>query len=245
MPVSRTPLSRATLLLIDDDPVLSSAMQEWLQGEGYGVELATTGRAALARLEAVQPDLILLDLNLPDVDGLVLCGVLKERSRAPIIICSATARRRDAILGFRLGADDFVAKPFDFDDLEARMQAILRRTAPQPAPPAPPEAQVYQVGELVLYRHRHQATLGAVNLPLTPGEYRLLSALAAHPDVGQSRADLAQAAWGYQDILAGRAIDVHIRRLRVKLQAAGASAPSIVSLRGVGYMLATPRAQAA
>jgi DNA-binding response OmpR family regulator len=182
---------------------------------------------------------------LPDVDGLVLCTMLKAQAPVPIIVCSATSRRRDAILSLKLGADDFVAKPFNVDVLLARIEAILRRTllggrpAAPPAAPPPRTREEVRVGSLVIDTTRRRVVVGTASVALTPTEYRLLAALAAHPDVILSRDELARQVWGYADVGHGRAIDVHVRRLRVKLAHAGARTPgpSIVSVRGFGYKL--------
>jgi DNA-binding response OmpR family regulator len=241
MPMGGPPVPRATLLLIDDDPELASVLQGWLEPDGYRLVHAAAGHTALELLARLQPDLILLDLKLPDFDGLVLCGELRQRSAAPIIICSGTERKRDATLGFRLGADDFIAKPFDLYTLEARIAALLRRTGTGPPRAGAPEVDVYKVGALIMDRHRRQVRVGEEELHLTPSEYRLLTALAAQPDQVLSREALALQVWGYQDPAEGRSIDVHIRRLRVKLQATATPAPAIIGVRGLGYKLASSR----
>ena len=234
---------QAPVLVVDDDLEFADVLREILASAGYRVAHARSGVEARAMLDQVQPRLIILDLMLPDVDGLVLCSMLKARSPTPIVVCSGTMRRRDAILSLKLGADDFVAKPFNSDVLLARMEAILRRTAlaPRPGtPPAPaPNRDELRVGSLLIDTARRRALLGNAVISLTPTEYRLLVALAAHPDVILSRDELARQVWGYADAGNGRTIDVHVRRLRVKLAHAGqrAPAPSIVSVRGFGYKL--------
>ena len=184
------------------------------------------------------PDLILLDLMLPDIDGLVLCSQLKGVSDVPVIICTASGRRSDPVLGLKLGADDFVRKPFDVDDLVARVEAVLRRARRRPArglaPLGPP---VVRVGELVIEPTRRRARLGGESLPLTPTEFRLLTVLAQSDDV-LSRDYLAQEVWGYADASNSRTIDVHIRRLRVKLASRSVPGPVIIAVRGTGYRIA-------
>jgi aminomethyltransferase len=164
----------------------------------------------------------------------------KSRVDAPIVICSASNQTRDRVLGLKLGADDFISKPFDIDELEARIEAVLRRSRAQKtaeAPAAPPAQQQERVGELAIDRGRRRVTLGGETLQLTPTEYRLLCALAAHPDEVLSREELAQQVWGYADASIGRAIDAHISRLRVKLNSGKVPAPPIVSVRGFGYKI--------
>ena len=236
----------ATVMLVEDDEGVAQTLTDALESSGYRVWLAETGADARALLEQRRPDLIMLDLMLPDVDGLVLCSGLKAMADVPIIICSATPQKRDAILGLKLGADDFIAKPFDIYELEARVEAVLRRTnqtrAPEP-PAAPPDH--IRVGDLIIDRSRRRVTLGGDAIQLTPTEYRLVSALASRPDEILSRDELATLVWGYQDASSGRTIDVHIRRLRVKLSSGPVPAPAIVAVRGFGYKMAVDEAVAA
>jgi DNA-binding response OmpR family regulator len=233
----------ARVLVVDDDLEFADVLREILASAGYHVAHARSGVEARAMLDQVQPRLIILDLMLPDVDGLVLCSMLKARAAVPIVVCSATGRRRDAILSLKLGADDFVAKPFNSDVLLARIEAILRRTAlasrPAAPPAPPPKRDELRVGSLLIDTARRRVLLRNALVSLTPTEYRLLATLAAHPDVILSRDELARQVWGYADAGNGRTIDVHVRRLRVKLAHASqrAPAPSIVSVRGFGYKL--------
>src|SRR5688500_5798523 len=198
-----------SILLVEDDPGVAMTLTDVLESEGYGVTHAGDGSTAKTKLDEVNPDLIILDLMLPDSDGLVLCSDLKARSDAPIIICSATSRKRDAVLWFKLGADDFVAKPFHVDELLTRVQAAIRRSlarnrkaspaggrppAPADAAPAgfvgaPPSVQPrsYQVGDLVVDHARRSVKLGDAPVDLTPTEYRLVAALASRPEEVLSR----------------------------------------------------------
>jgi DNA-binding response OmpR family regulator len=233
-------MPKEKILVVDDEARILRLVRSNLEPQGYKVLTAMDGESALTAAEMNDPDLIILDLMLPDVDGLVLCSGLKAIADVPIIICSATPQKRDAILGLKLGADDFVPKPFDIYELEARVEAVLRRTSQprsvEPAQPAPPDH--IKVGNLVIDRSRRRVTLGNDQIQLTPTEYRLVSALASRPDEILSRDELAQLVWGYQDASSGRTIDVHIRRLRVKLGSASVPAPAIVSVRGFGYKMA-------
>ena len=249
----------ATIFLVEDDPGVAMTLTDVLESEGYGVVHAANGAAAKSMVDQAQPDLIILDLMLPDTDGLVLCADLKSRIHAPIIICSATNRKRDAVLGFKLGADDFVSKPFHLDELLTRVQAALRRStsgprrsaepamsAPQPAIPGDGamgggdgQPRSYQVGNLAVDHARRNVKLGGVTVDLTPTEYRLVVALASRPEEVLSRQDLSHIVWGYQDASIGRSIDVHLHRLRTKLKAANpdVTPPQIVSVRGFGYKI--------
>src|SRR4051812_30018946 len=187
-------------MLVEDDPAVARTLRDALESSGCRVWLAETGAEARALLEQIHPDLVILDLMLPDVDGLVLCSGMKAVTDVPIIICSATPHRRDAILGLKLGADDFISKPFDIYELEARVEAVLRRTSHSRAATAPAAAppEHIRLGELIIDRLRRRVTLGGQAVQLTPTEYRLVSALASRPDEILSRDDLATLVWGYQ-----------------------------------------------
>jgi two-component system, OmpR family, response regulator MtrA len=228
------------ILLVEDDATVASALTEVLELNGYTVWRAEDGYHAKLMVEEKRPDLVVLDLILPDVDGLVLCADLKALADVPVVICSATTRKRDTVLGLKLGADDFIPKPFDIYEFEARVEAVLRRAGQnrKPVQPSPPLDEM-RIGDLAVDRSRHRVLLGGDVIQLTPIEYRLLIALMGRPDEVLSREELAQMVWGYQDASVGRTIDVHIRRLRVKLTGATTAAPPIVSVRGFGYKITT------
>ena len=256
--------SRGRVLLIEDEPTIAELLVQVLEEEGYRVTSVATGRTAELILDEIRPDLVMLDLILPDVDGLLLCSQLRAKSSAPIVVLSGSQRHRDRVLALRLGADDFVSKPFDLNELIARVAAILRRAvgsgmpaagsgaqafgrAPLGAPAspvgsaaasAPAGGEVYGVGDLVIDRRRRSVTIAGTPVHLTPTENRLLTTLASEPGRVFAREDLAEAIWGSTTIGESRAVDVHIRRLRAKLEPFGASAPPIVTVRGFGYKLA-------
>jgi DNA-binding response OmpR family regulator len=235
---------RATILVVEDDPAMARTLIDALEMADYRVWHAVDGADARSKLELARPDLILLDLILPDVDGLVLCYTLKAPTNVPIVICSGTNRRRDPILALKLGADDFIHKPFELEDLLARIEAVLRRAPP--STPAPPQAPEIRVGELLIEPARHRVTVGSMSVALTPTEFRLLTVLAARPEQVLSRDDLAREVWGHADASHTRTIDVHVRRLRAKLlHVEGATPPTIVSIRGAGYRLSVQARAAA
>jgi DNA-binding response OmpR family regulator len=231
--------ANATIMLVEDDMAVAQTLTDVLESSGYRIWHAENGADAKAMLEQGRPELIILDLMLPDMDGLVLCSGLKAIADVPIIICSATTQKRDAILGLKLGADDFIPKPFDIYELEARVEAVLRRTHASYPPEArpTPTSDTIRIGDLSIDRSRRRVSLGGEAIQLTPTEYRLLSALASRPDEILSRDELAQLVWGYQDASSGRTIDVHIRRLRVKLASGAVPSPPIQSVRGFGYKI--------
>jgi DNA-binding response OmpR family regulator len=234
--ITRAPTRPAVILLIEDDPILANMLRERLGSRGHTVWHAASGAEAEAIAGEIRPGLVLVDLGLPDVNGLVLCANLRERWSIPIIICTASERPEDAVLGFKLGADDFVRKPFSTDELEARIEAALRRPTMQ-APAAPGDDDVQAVGPLIIDRAQHLATVGDEEIHLTPIEFRLLSALADPPNHLHYTNDLAEQVWGEHDPGIGRSLQVHIRRIRSKLKAVRRGAPTIVSVRGLGYRL--------
>jgi DNA-binding response OmpR family regulator len=235
--VSGTEQRRPTILLIEDDPALASMLSDTLRARSYCVWQVGSAADAEAALDAVRPDLILLDLMLPDGNGLIMCARLKARARAPVIICSATKRTDDAAIGFQLGADDFLRKPFSLDELQARIDLALRRR-PLPAAELPrPSQQIEQVGALTVDRKTCIATVGDAELHLTPTEFRLLSAVAGRAGEVVSRQELAERIWGLVDDSVLRSLDVHMRRLRAKLASAADGRPYLVTRRGFGYQL--------
>ncbi|MDQ6671743.1 MAG: response regulator transcription factor [Chloroflexota bacterium] len=229
----------ATILLVEDDPEAARSLSKALESSGYQVSIAGSGSEARSLIDRVRPDLIILDLMLPDMDGLVLTNAFKTLTNAPIIICSARHAQVDKVLGLKLGADDFIAKPFDLDELEARIEAGLRRAAQVREVPALPTDQI-RIGELLISPSRGTVVLDGKFVHLTPTEYRLLVALATRPDDVLSRQTLGQMLWGYDDTGTGHLIDVHIGRLRLKLRRASNSRPMVVTVRGKGYTIGTP-----
>lgn len=229
-------MSETVILLVEDDPDTARSLTRALESSGYRVTAADTGNEARAIIEHVQPNLILLDLMLPDTDGLVLTTALKQITGAPIIICSARQQQVDRVLGLKLGADDFVAKPFDLDELEARIEAVLRRAGRARAAQAQPP-DVIRINTLQIAQSRGTVTLSGQPVHLTPTEYRLLVALASRPGEVLSRETLGMTVWGYQDLGTGHLIDVHIGRLRLKLRQVSREAPVIVTVRGKGYTI--------
>jgi two-component system, OmpR family, response regulator len=247
------------ILLVEDDVAVGTLLAEVLQDAGYRATLAPSGAEAKAFVDQDRPDLIVLDLRLPDTDGLVLCADLQSRVSAPLMVVSASSEKRDAILAVKLGADDFVAKPFDVDHLLARIEATLRRhamsaavsrtlvsapEAPALNPQAADDGRVRRVGTLTMDHARRLVSVGGRTVGITPTEYRILQALIERPDEVVTRDELAMKVWGFQDAGIGRSIDVHIRRLRLKLEGGDVAPPSIVAVRGFGYKV-LPQPEAA
>ena len=226
----------AKILVVEDDRPIAETLVDLLESEGYRVWHAANAAAAEGLIEETHPDLVLLDIVLPDTDGLVLFSELRARWPAPVVLLSGTTRRSDPIIGLRLGADDFIAKPFEPRELLARIEAVLRRSATT-RPRAPGEPEVHRLGSLTIDVGRRSVTYNDRPVPVTPTEFRLLAALASEPDQVFSREELANRVWGYESIGESRVVDVHIRRLRQKLDEAEVTSPTIVTLRGFGYKL--------
>ena len=229
---------RASILVVEDEPLTAELVGEALTKLGYEVSWAATGAAALKVVGEAAPDLVLLDLMLPDVDGLVLCAMLRGLTDAPIIIDSGTGRRWESVLGLKLGADDFVAKPFDLDELEARVEAALRRVRARQPAKAPQRRPEMRLGALTVDRRLRRITLGDQALRLSSVEFDLLSTLMSQPNQTVSRAQLALAAWGGKNQDGERSVEGRIRRLRSKLgRGTSVLGLKIVAVRGSGYKL--------
>ncbi len=235
--VSATPGRSPNILLIEDDVALASMLSETLRARSYQVWQVGSAAEAEAALDEVRPDLILLDLMLPDRNGLIMCARLKARAGAPVIICSATKRSDDAAISFQLGADDFLRKPFSVDELQARIDLTLRRGPTGGGDHGTPGDQSVRIGSLTIDKTRCVATVGNETLHLTPIEFRLLSAVADRAGEVLSRHELAERVWRGVDDGVLRSLDVHMRRLRAKLAAGSDSGPGLITRRGFGYQL--------
>jgi DNA-binding response OmpR family regulator len=225
------------VLLVDDDAELACMLADTLGARTFCLWHATTAVEAEVVLDQRVPDLILLDLMLPDRSGLVLCADLKARLDVPVIICSGTRRKDDATLGLALGAADFVAKPFSLDELRVRMQAALHQAGTPSRIADPSTNDVQQFGALLINRAECLVSLAGQVLDLTPTEYRLLCAIASRPNQVVSREELADGTWGAHDVPILESLSVHMRHLRSKLQTAAQPAPRVITRRGFGYQL--------
>lgn len=239
----------ATILLVEDEAACAVEVTRALAASGHTVWHAETGADARAMLRQGQPDLIILDLTLPDIDGLVFCTSLKtDAPNLPFMICS-TGTTTEIVLSFTLGAEDFVAKPFELPELLARVAAILRRCArPQTLPPQPSTATQLAdsppttLGRLRVDLAHWRVTLDDRWLELTPTEFQLLVFMARRPGAIISREELARGVWGDASMSRSRTIDAYVRRITAKLSSGPADvvdepAPRILNIRGCGYQL--------
>jgi phosphate regulon transcriptional regulator PhoB len=222
------------ILVVDDEENIVKLVSYNLTQEGYQVIIATDGQEALTKAQQENPDLMILDLMLPKVDGLDICRELRKNSSTselPIIILSAKEEEIDKILGLELGADDYVTKPFSPRELIARVKAVLRRTDYSLAGQT---GKILQAQGIELDLRKHQVKVAGSEINLTPKEFNLLSILIKHPGQVFSRDNLLKKVWDYNYHGDTRTVDVHIRRLRKKISQ-HSSQQHIITVRGVGY----------
>lgn len=229
------------ILLVEDEQNLSNVIRDHLEEEGYFVQQAFDGLAALEMATAVLPDLIILDIMLPGIDGLEVCRRLRQASIVPILMLTARAEEIDRVVGLELGADDYLTKPFSMRELKARVRALLRRVEMMQIAGTPSASQTSQaavvLGGLYLDPTSYEATLDGQAIELTPKEFDLLHLLARHPGRVFSRTFLLDEIWGYEVAAYDRTVDTHIYRLRQKLDVDSEIARRIVAVRGIGYKL--------
>lgn len=224
------------ILLVDDDDLLRRSLAYNLGRAGFRTVTAASGEDALALAQAEAPDLVLLDIGLPGMDGLDVLRRLRGQSSAPVIFLTARRRDLDEVLGLELGADDYVTKPFDIDVLLARVRAVLRRTALS-GPTEPHDTRPVVVGDLVIDPAQHVASTGGRALELSPREFELLLALAREAGRVVSVDTLLARVWGAEYQGEPQVVYVHIRWLREKIEQDPRHPERIVTMRGVGYRL--------
>lgn len=224
-------VSGPTVLVVDDERNIVQLAKLYLQNDGYRVETASNGRVALDKAQQVSPDLVLLDLMMPEMDGWEVCRQLRRTGDVPIIVLTARGDDVEKVVGLELGADDYITKPFNPRELVARVRAVLRRYEAGRAP-----TRVIRFGDLTIDRDRHELRVGDRLVELRPKEFELLATLAGNPGVVFKRERLLQLGWGYDYYGDSRTIDVHVTWLREKL---ATSSARIQTVWGVGYKLVT------
>jgi DNA-binding response OmpR family regulator len=217
------------VLVVEDDPVLTRVLRDNLTFEGFDVESVADGAQAQARAREFSPDLVLLDVNLPGQSGFELCEAWRQRSQVPIILLTAMSQKGDKIRGLRLGADDYVTKPFELEELLARIHAVLRR--------ARSFGNRLVLGDVAVDFGARTATRGNSELDLTHRDFEILQYLAGRPHTIVSRDELLRAVWGYPDTAATRAVDHAIARLRKKIEEKPHKPRYIHTVHGDGYYL--------
>jgi two-component system alkaline phosphatase synthesis response regulator PhoP len=223
-----------TVLVVEDESSIASFVSLYLKNAGYAVKTASNGTDALAQVAAERPALVVLDLMLPDLDGIEVCKRIRQTSDLPILMLTARDEDIDKIIGLEVGADDYLTKPFNPRELVARIKSILRRAAPERHER---ESEVLQHGDLLIDAGRHEVHVGDEEIQLAPKEFDLLWELLDHRGLVLTRDQLLERVWGYTFAGDTRTVDVHVRQLRRKL---GDASP-IVTVWGVGYKVSPAR----
>ena len=218
----------ARILVVDDDAALSEMIGIVLQGEGFETHFCADGSGALEAFRTAEPDLVLLDLMLPGIDGIEVCSQLRAESGVPIIMLTAKSDTTDVVAGLESGADDYVVKPFNPQELVARIRTRLRPTADS-------ALEALSVGDLVIDVAGHEVRRGEERINLTPLEFELLLALAMKPQQVFTREMLLEQVWGYHYKADTRLVNVHVQRLRAKVELDADNPRIVTTVRGVGY----------
>ena len=217
------------ILLVDDEPTLLETLALNLRTSGYEVVTASDGATALEMADSESPDLIVLDLMMPELDGLTVCRNLRQASDTPILVLTARTGELDKIIGLESGADDYMTKPFSLGELQARLRALLRRAGPRRA------SDEMRSGDLLLNLVSRRAYLSGKELVLSPKEFSLLAELMRHQGAVLSRDLLLTRVWGYDFFGDSRTVDVHVRWLREKIEPNPSQPERITTVRGIGY----------
>lgn len=229
-------MALAKILVVDDDPAIRNLIQRFLSKQNYQVEAAEDGKTALTAFEQFNPDLVILDVNLPDVIGYNLCQEMQNRTKVFVLMLTSRADEADKIRGFTQGADDYLTKPFSLGELEVRVGAILKRQ--RVVTTAEKQRLVFE--KLVIDPERREVTLNSQLIPLTALEFDLLRFLASHPGRVWRRSELIQKVWDYDYVGDQRVVDVHIGQIRKKIEIDATEPVLIQTVRGVGYKFEAP-----
>ncbi len=227
-----------TLLVVEDEPTVRETLAYTLEQDGFRVIAAGDGREALDRFRDGHPDLVLLDLMLPELSGIEVCRIIRRESAVPILILSARDSEVDKVVGLELGADDYVTKPFSLRELQARIRALLRRSETPAGAEAPPPP--IELGEVQVDLAGHRVLRDGQVLPTKPKAFELLSFLLHHPGQVFTREQLLEHVWGYDYAGETRTVDVHIHWLRSQIEPDPANPTYLHTVRGVGYVFRRP-----
>jgi DNA-binding response OmpR family regulator len=225
----------ANVLVAEDDPKQAELLRRYLEHEGHTVSVVPDGRAALDEIRRHPPDLLVLDVMMPRVDGLDVCRILRQDSAVPVLMVTARSTEDDLLLGLDMGADDYLTKPYSPRELAARVRTLLRRTRSAALRPVEP---ALRVGDLILDPVRHEVTVAGAPVVCTPGEFALLSAFAAEPGRVFSRDQLLRRLHGLDSYITTRTVDVHVMNLRRKIEANPQRPVRLLTVYGVGYKFA-------
>lgn len=227
------PPDKPLVLVVEDEPAFVEALEVSLKREGFRIEVARDGEEALLKFDEVQPDLVLLDVMLPKISGIDVCRQLRKRTQTPIIMVTARAGEIDTIVGLEVGADDYVAKPYRVRELVARMRAVLRRAQNDATSEITLDSVV--VGDVGLDPDQHRVTVRGTALTLPLKEFELLHILLVNAGRVLTRDTLIDRVWGNDYVGDTKTLDVHIKRLRSKIETDPANPTRIVTIRGLGY----------
>ena len=225
-------MAAQTVLVVEDEDAIAEAVQARLQSEGYAVVVASDGPEAIRRHQEHRPDLVVLDLMLPGMDGLEVCRQIQRDGWTPVLMLTARTEEADKVAGFAVGADDYLTKPFSLRELAVRVQAILRRR--ERIERSSSDEPIERAGLRIESKQR-RVSVDDVEVQLTPLEFEILQTLAREPGVVLSRDQLMDRIWGYRDHAGGRVVDSHVARLRRKLGEDGNDPRFIRTVHGVGY----------
>jgi DNA-binding response OmpR family regulator len=225
-------VTQQTVLVVDDEEAIAEAVRARLESEGYRVVLAADGPTAIGTSAEVHPDLVVLDLMLPGMDGLEVCKEIQREQWVPVLMLTARTEEADKVAGFAVGADDYLTKPFSLRELAVRVKAILRRVDRIRSTTG---AEPLERGPLMVDASRRRVTVDGAEVQLTPLEFEILLTLAREPGVVFTREQLMDRVWGYRDFAGGRVVDSHVARIRRKLGEDGAEPRFIRTVHGVGY----------
>jgi DNA-binding response OmpR family regulator len=226
-----------TILVVDDEPTLRETLVDALESDGFRVVAAADGRQALTTFRAEQPDLVLLDLMLPELSGIEVCRIIRQESGVPIVMLTAKDSELDKVVGLELGADDYVTKPFSLRELSARIRALFRRAEKQ-AVEAPPA--VVDLGRVQADLAGHRLLRDGQTVPIKPKAFELLAFLLRHPGQVFTRDQLLEHVWGYDYAGETRTVDVHVHWLRSQVEDDPGKPQLIHTVRGVGYVYRRP-----
>lgn len=233
-------MSETTILVVEDEDSFIEALTVGLSREGFRVRVARDGSEALEMFDIVQPDLVLLDVMLPKVSGIDVCRELRRRSQVPIIMVTAKSAEIDTVVGLEVGADDYVTKPYRLRELVARIRAVLRRTPLSDAAPYP-SGDAMHIGDVMLDPERHEVSIRGTSVRLPLKEFELLALLLENAGRVLTRDTLIDRVWGSDYVGDTKTLDVHIKRLRAKVEPEPSNPTRIVTIRGYGYKYEVPK----
>ena len=223
------------MLVVDDEPSYREGLQVALGAEGFRVDVAADGEEALAMFEALEPEIVLLDVMLPRMSGIDVCRRIRSVADTPVIMVSARREEIDTVVGLEVGADDYVAKPYRVRELVARMRTVMRRSVTRPAAAAADGPATLCIGDVTLDRDRHEVTIGGQLERLPLKEFEVLALLMENAGFVVTRQTLIDRVWGFDYVGNTKTLDVHVKRLRSRIEQDPANPERIVTIRGLGY----------